>query len=74
MITLPKFIGLVEWSDIVVSELSQYGTFNRLTDEKDWKNWAAQFMMSSGLQGKIPQPYAFDDWQEWAERLCQTLE
>ena len=74
MITLPSYMELTEWSDIITSELSQYGTFNRLTDETQWQNWAAQFLTSVGLQGRVPQPYGFDNWKEWAERLVQTLE
>ena len=74
MITMPFRMQLTEWADIVVSELSQFGTFNRLTDEAKWQDWAAQFAANPTLQNRIPQPYGFDNWQEWAERLCQTLD
>ena len=44
------------------------------TDEAQWKDWAA------GLRGidifvneAVPSPYQFDNWQDWAVVLVNTV-
>jgi hypothetical protein len=44
------------------------------TDEAQWKDWAA------GLRGidifvneGVPSPYEFDNWQDWAVVLVNTV-
>jgi hypothetical protein len=33
-----------------------------------------QFINNMTLKENMPIPYTFDNWREWAERFCQTLE
>jgi hypothetical protein len=43
----------------------------RLDDEANWQTWGTQFVTISGLSQKNPpDPRAFNDWREWASRLC----
>ena len=73
MITLPRYIGLRDWADQVVLDLDVYGSFGRLDDETKWQYWAVQFLNNSTLGRNFPNPYSFDNWQDWAERFCQSL-
>ncbi len=73
MITLPKYMKLQDWADQVVLDLDIYGSFGKLQDETDWQNWAVQFLNNSSLGRNPPSPYSYDNWQDWADRFCQTL-
>jgi len=72
-VTRPVGIRLTDWSDQVVYDLSVYGNFGKLNDEKQWQDWAAQFLNNQSLGLNLPNPYQFDNWQEWAERFCEML-
>jgi len=73
-VTLPSGMGLKDWADQISLDLDSFGAFGRLDIEEEWKNWAMQFVNNMTLKENIPIPYAFDNWREWAERFCQTLE
>jgi len=73
-VTLPSGMGLRDWADQISLDLDSFGAFGRLDIEEEWKNWAMQFVNNMTLKENIPIPYAFDNWREWAERFCQTLE
>ena len=73
-VTLPSGMGLRDWADQISLDLDSFGAFGRLDIEEEWKNWAMQFVNNMTLKENIPIPYAFNNWREWAERLCQTLE
>lgn len=73
-ITLPTGMGLRDWADQIALDLDPYGAFGRLDDESNWQNWAMQFLNNMTLRENFPVPYNFDNWREWAERFCQTLE
>lgn len=73
-ITLPVHMSLRDWADQVALDLDPFGAFGRLTDEANWQNWAMQFVNNATLKENIPIPYHFDNWQEWADRFCQTVE
>lgn len=72
-ITLPLYMGLVDWANQVALDLDPYGAFGRLDDEKNWQNWGMQFLNNTSLGRNFPNPYDFPDWREWAERFVQTL-
>ena len=72
-VTHPVAISLIDWSDQVVYDLSAYGNFGKLNDEKQWQDWAAQFLNNPSLGLNLPNPYRFDNWKEWAERFCEML-
>lgn len=72
-VTLPTGMGLRDWADQIVLNLTQYGVFGRLINEDGWQDWAVQFLNNSTLGGALPNPYGFLNWQDWAERFCQSL-
>jgi hypothetical protein len=43
VITQPVIIGLRDWADQIVMDLSTYGALSRLDDEDKWQEWALQF-------------------------------
>jgi hypothetical protein len=65
---------LNDWADQVALDLDPYGAFGRLQDESQWQDWGMQFVNNATLKENIPIPYSFNDWQDWAERFCQTVE
>lgn len=73
-VTLPTGLGLRDWADQIALDLDPYGAFGRLDIEDQWQNWAMQFLNNMTLKENFPIPYYFDNWREWAERFCQTLE
>lgn len=73
-ITLPTGMGLTDWADQVALDLDPYGAFGRLQDEAHWQDWGMQFVNNASLKENIPIPYNFDNWNDWADRFCQTVE
>ena len=73
-ITLPTGMGLTDWADQIALDLDPYGAFGRLQDEARWQDWGMQFVNNASLKENIPIPYNFDNWQDWADRFCQTVE
>jgi hypothetical protein len=73
-ITLPTGMKLSDWADQIALDLDPYGAFGRLQDEAHWQDWGMQFVNNASLKENIPIPYNFNDWQDWAERFCQTVE
>lgn len=75
MITQPVIIGLRDWADQVVFDLSSYGPLITLEDETKWQDWGLQFCVISGLSQKnVPNPHDFTDWREWAQRFVQMVD
>jgi hypothetical protein len=73
-ITLPTNLALKDWADQISLDLDPYGAFGRLQDEKQWQNWAMQFLNNLTLKENFPIPYDYDNWRDWAERFCQVAE
>lgn len=72
-IVRPVGIGLLDWADQVVLDLSAYGVSGKLEDPELWRDWAVQFLNNTKLGRNLPNPYHFEDWREWAERLTGAL-
>jgi hypothetical protein len=72
--TLPTNLSLRDWADQITLDLDPYGAFGRLDIEDQWQNWAMQFLNNMTLRENFPIPYNFENWRDWAERFCQTLE
>ena len=70
------FDSVVEWSDRMKLLLDRESeNFPRLDDPMEWQQWA------SGVFGDVdpigqdaPDPFAYDDWKEWAQLLFLTHE
>lgn len=66
---------VVEWTDYMGSELSQFGLIPRLMDEERWReDWAAPVMGLAGIAAfQPPDPYSFEDWRVWADGFNKAL-
>jgi hypothetical protein len=71
----PIMMDVFEWTDKMAPELIKNGGYlGRLEDPKQWREWARSVMLiNNEWQGYVPDPYEFDDWRDWAERLLQTV-
>lgn len=72
-ITLPTGMSLRDWADQIALDLDPYGALSRLQDETHWQDWGVQFLNNTTLGRNLPNPYNFNDWKEWAERLSGAL-
>ena len=72
MIARPTGMALQDWASQVALDLDAYGAISKLMDD-DWQNWGVQLLNNATLGHNIPNPYQFDTWTEWAERLCGVL-
>lgn len=72
-VTLPTMMTLSDWADQTMLDLDYYGILGHLDDESKWQDWAMQFLNNTSLGRNLPNPYQFDDWREWAERMCGSL-
>jgi hypothetical protein len=42
--------------------------------ESEWRSWAAGFKgIDVFSKDAVPDPYAFEDWKDWAAQLVNTL-
>jgi len=72
-ITRPTGLDVTDWTAQIVLDLDGFGAIGRLTAPELWQDWAAQLLNTATLGRALPDPYGFDNWQEWAERLCGAL-
>lgn len=72
MIVRPVGISLQDWADSVALDLGIYGVVGKITDD-DWQSWAIQLCNNVGIGKNIPNPYQFEQWDEWAQRLCEVF-
>lgn len=72
-IPYPRGMELQDWADGAMSALSNYTSITQLTDG-DWQNWGMFFFNNPQLTilGP-PNPFEFDNWVDWAERLTDAL-
>jgi hypothetical protein len=71
----PVGMSLLEWADAVILTTNDAWSFGKLVDETEWQNWAVGFVRASPFTQRIlPDPYQFDDWQDWARRVYPMLE
>lgn len=69
----PRFMGVVEWTDMMASTLP-FPPY-RLLDPDDWRQWARNLIQYPQISVfNPPDPEQFEDWRMWAERFNQTVE
>jgi hypothetical protein len=73
IITLPTNMELLDWSSQVIIDLDAFGSFGRLEDPDQWQDWGVQFLNNTAIARNLPNPYGFNNWKEWAERLVGAL-
>lgn len=69
----PRYHTWDSWASLMVEAYAAQ-QLSIPTDEAQWKDWAA------GLRGidifvneAVPSPYQFDNWQDWAVVLVNTV-
>lgn len=70
----PVYMDAVEWTSAMTPALERFGNLARIDREDDWRHWGLVLLNNAGTSGNIvPNPYLFDDWRTWAQRLCANL-
>jgi hypothetical protein len=67
---------VVRWSDQMFFLLQRFvPQLERLDNPDNWRDWALSIVGAQDEAGQdAPDPYAFEHWEDWAERLFQTQE
>jgi hypothetical protein len=66
---------LEDWTSIVVLDVNEQALLGGLMEQlrdNDWQAWGVQ-LFANTVGRSIPDPYGFQDWQEWAQRLCGVI-
>ncbi len=75
------FANVIEWADFMSGALGFFTDpvtgsdeqFERLDDPEKWQDWASGVFGGVDALGQdVPDPYAYDDWREWADRMFTT--
>lgn len=75
------FANVIEWADVMAGQLGFFTDraagadeqFERLDNPEQWQDWACGVFGGTDALGQdVPDPYAYDDWREWAERMFAT--
>ncbi len=75
------FQNVIEWADFMTGALGFLAdpicgsdpNYERLDDPEKWQDWAMGLFGGVDALGQdAPDPFAYDDWREWAERLFAT--
>ncbi len=75
------FQDVIEWADFMTGALGfladpicgSDNNYPRLDDPEKWQEWAMGIFGGVDALGQdSPDPFEYDDWREWAERLFAT--
>lgn len=75
------FEDVRDWADIMTGHLGFFSdpeagsdeNYERLDDPSEWQDWAmGVFGGVDALGQDVPDPMAYDNWKEWAERMFAT--
>jgi len=68
-------IEVRDWFDRMVPYFEVYGQVGRFDDNDDqWQNYAVNIVKLVGISViSLPDPYQYDDWRGWAQRMCEVL-
>lgn len=74
------FDGFSEWADrmsyLIQADVPQFQIVQPMDSDKfdlAWKDWAMCIVGGQDRLGQdSPNPWEFDTWREWAERLFET--
>lgn len=70
----PAGMSILDWADSVVLDVPATWALGRLDDPDQWQTWAMGLVRASTTQRALPDPFQFDDWREWAQRVYPLLE
>ncbi len=72
---------VIQWADRMTGLLEFFSAnvngsdpnYPRLDDPSEWQTWAAGVYGGVDALGQdAPDPYAYDNWKDWATRLFST--
>ena len=70
----PRHMTARSWAAQMVPILYRFGAIPALTDEDNWRQWAAIIISYPGIaQYSPPRPEGFKTWQEWAHNFNLAL-
>ena len=70
----PRGMTPMEWTQAYSIDLERFGSVPNLQSNEGWQGWGSALSLLASLSGIIlPNPYEYSDWQEWAQRLNETL-
>lgn len=70
----PEGMQIMEWSDAVQNALINYQCSALLLDANEWQTWGMMFFNDPYLATlDPPNPYDYDDWQDWARRIADAM-
>ncbi len=72
-LTRPDGLNVFDWADNVCTDLRNFGVVGALMTADGWQDWGVQLLNNPSLGNALPNPYGFDNWRTWAERLCDSL-
>lgn len=69
---MPRGLTASEWAGQMTVTLSRFGVVPSLTDDSLWQEWANVVANFPVIDASYPpDPYAFEEFAEWAERFIQ---
>jgi len=69
----PRYHTFESWASLMV-ELYAAQNLSIPTASTNWKDWAAGLKAIDVFTNEgIPDPYQFDDWENWAEALVGII-
>ena len=69
----PRYHTFDSWACLMV-ELYAARQLQIPTPDLDWKSWAAGLLaIDVFVNEATPNPYQFDDWQDWAQALVGAV-
>jgi hypothetical protein len=75
MIIHPEYMNVMDWADVMNLLVDRETPVEKLDHPDNWQRWAMNLVGEPDLIGQnAPDPYAFDDWREWAMRFFSTVE
>ncbi len=70
-----QFQTVQDWTDAMALDLWSLGAIPRLDNAQDWRAWGANLLNLPSIHGiLLPNPYQFDDWRRWAERVVEAFD
>ena len=71
----PKGLTWRDWASSVILAVNDAWSLGQPPDVTQWQNWAMGLVRASPFtQRTLPDPFGFDNWRDWAERVYPQLE
>ena len=70
----PQGMNAVEWTGAMAMYMDKFGILPSIQKSEDWNSWSSAALLLSSLNCIIlPNPYAFSDFETWAQRFVEIL-